>query len=206
MNRFIFKRISEYNALDIKEDISLKQNEVLVFVLIIDTPQKKNIDMNFNLKKEFCKLHLYVIENGILGQDININLKIEHIYPNTISKTYIRRVMRDGSLSFIKGLVKIDKFATGSNAYFNEKTLLLGDRIVSKVIPSLEIIPNNVKASHASSISGIREDELFYLESRGINKKDSINSISSGFLIAKLKDIEDQKFREKVINEVIKNI
>jgi len=197
-------------SIDIKDEIykkeySISKDEIFNYILFIDSKGIYNIDLKFNLEKEGGVGYIYIIEKGVSNQNINMSLEVIHKVKNTQAKIFVRKVMYDDSISLIKGLIRINKGAQNSNDYFDEKTLLLSDRVISKVIPSLEIIPDNVKASHASSVSGPNLDELFYLESRGMNRNTAINLISQGFLLSKLDIIADQNLKNQVAEDIKKD-
>jgi Fe-S cluster assembly protein SufD len=181
-----------------KKEYSIYKDEIFNYILFLSSEGIYNIDLKFFMKEEGSICYVYIIEKGVSHQNINISLEVIHKVKNTQAKVFVRKVMYSDSISFIRGLIRINKGAQNSNDYFDEKTLLLSDKVVSKVIPSLEIIPDNVKASHASSVSGPNLDELFYLESRGIDKINALNLISEGFLLSKLDIIENQELIDKV--------
>jgi Fe-S cluster assembly protein SufD len=66
--------------------------------------------------------------------------------------------------------------------HFNRKNLLLSDNAKAEAIPDLEILTDDVKCSHAASISRIPESQLFYLMSRGIPRSAAEDLIVNGFL------------------------
>ena len=79
------------------------------------------------------------------------------------------------------GLIKVEKNAQNTNSYFRDDVLLLDDGIAES-LPTLEIEANEVKASHGSTTSRINEEQLFYLQSRGISKLQARQMIIDGFL------------------------
>jgi len=101
---------------------------------------------------------------------------------NLEGETEVRAVVEDGGSIKLKGKILIQKDAVGANAFLRFKVLLLGKTSRAQVDPELEILTNDVRASHAASVGQIDEEQLFYLMSRGINKKDSIKLIVEAFL------------------------
>ena len=82
----------------------------------------------------------------------------------------------------INGLVKIEKGAKGTNAWLAAHLLLLSEKAKGKAIPSLEILENDIKAGHATTVGRINDLEMFYLMSRGLPKKVAKSMIVTGFL------------------------
>lgn len=114
--------------------------------------------------------------------DYVINLLSVHKVGKTKCRVDVKGVVRGGARVKIKGLVKIAEGAKGSDSFLSMKLLLLDDKSMATAEPELEIENNEVKASHSASVGRIDEEQLFYLETRGIGKIDAENLIIKGFL------------------------
>jgi len=90
-------------------------------------------------------------------------------------------VMENGQLN-LRGMIKIKKKANNVEAFLRQKVLLVGKNSRATAIPELEIESNDVKASHAASIGRINEEEIFYLQSRGLSRVEAQNMIIKAFL------------------------
>ncbi|MBU0974398.1 SufD family Fe-S cluster assembly protein [Patescibacteria group bacterium] len=121
----------------------------------------------------------FLVENN---EKININITICHKAKNTLANTTLRGVGRDKSSIKFFGKIIIEKDCGLSNSFLTERVLLLSDEAKAEIVPELEILTDDVKCSHAVSISKIPEFQLFYLQSRGISKKQAENLIIDGFL------------------------
>jgi len=99
-----------------------------------------------------------------------------------IGKTEIRAVVEDGGSIKLKGKILIEKRAVGADAFLRFKVLLLGENAKAEVDPELEILCNEVKASHAASVGQIDDEQLFYLMSRGFSKTEAVKLIVEAFL------------------------
>jgi len=122
---------------------------------------------------------------NFLGKDndkINVEVTIRHRAKNTLSNTILKGVGRDKSRIRFFGKIIIDKDCGLSNSFLTERVLLLSDKATAETVPELEILTDDVKCSHAASISKIPEIQLFYLQSRGILRKEAENLIIDGFL------------------------
>jgi Fe-S cluster assembly scaffold protein SufB len=113
---------------------------------------------------------------------VNITLTIVHQAPHTRANTILKGVARDSSSIRFFGLIKIEQDCGDTQSFLEERVLLLSDKAKAEAIPELEILTDDVKCSHAASISQIPEQELFYLQSRGIPKKQAEDMIVQGFL------------------------
>jgi len=108
------------------------------------------------------------------------DITMNHQARNTTGDILIKGVYEGHSLGKFIGLIKIDKPAQNTNSYFTDDVLLL-DQGMAVSVPNLEIEANDVKASHGSTTGRINEDQLFYLTSRGVNKKQAKKMIIHGF-------------------------
>jgi len=80
------------------------------------------------------------------------------------------------------GRIIIDPECGNSNSLLTERILLLSDTASADAIPELEILTDDVKCSHAASVSRIPEEHIFYLMSRGISRKEAEEMVIEGFL------------------------
>jgi Fe-S cluster assembly protein SufD len=78
----------------------------------------------------------------------------------------------------------------------------------AETIPELEILNNEVRCSHGATVGKIDEQEIFYLESRGIDREAAIRLIVSGFvgpIIDKLPEVVRERLREVVVSRLEDN-
>ena len=113
---------------------------------------------------------------------VNITLTIVHKAPHTRATTILKGVAHDTSSVRFFGLIKIDEQCGDTQSFLEERVLLLSDKAKAEAIPQLEILCDDVRCSHAASVSQIPEEHLFYLESRGIPKSRAEDMIVEGFL------------------------
>ena len=97
-------------------------------------------------------------------------------------ETEIRAVVEDGGNLKLIGKILIQKDAFGANAFLRFKVLILGKNARVEVNPELEILTNDVKASHAAFVGQVDEEQLFYLMSRGFERQKAIELIVEAFL------------------------
>lgn len=122
---------------------------------------------------------------NVTGKDeCVVTVIIHHQAPHTRANTTLRGVGRDQAKVKFVGRIIIDEACGDSNSFLTERILLLSDQAHAEAVPDLEIKTDDVKCSHAASISHIPQDHLFYLMSRGIAKKQAEDLIVDGFLAA----------------------
>lgn len=94
----------------------------------------------------------------------------------------IKAVVEDGGNIAFKGRLKIEKNVEDVEAFLKYKVLLVGETARATVMPELEIESNEVRASHAASIGRVDEEQIFYLQSRGMNREEAVRLIIKAFL------------------------
>jgi len=113
---------------------------------------------------------------------INVSLFIVHSAAHTSAQTMLKGVAKDHSTMRFFGRIKIEENCPDTHSFLEERVLLLSDQAKAETIPELEILSDDVKCSHAASISRIPEEHLFYLQSRGISVVAAEELIVNGFL------------------------
>ena len=84
--------------------------------------------------------------------------------------------------------------------------MILDDKSKSESIPILEIDNSEVKCSHGATVGKIDKEKVFYLMSRGFNKKESKKILVEGFITDLLKKIKNSNLRTEIQKEVMKKI
>jgi Fe-S cluster assembly scaffold protein SufB len=129
------------------------------------------------------------------------DLMIYHNYRNTVSNINNNGVnIKDGSLVFnITSIVLNDKKGCLLNQ--NNRIVNLNNN-KCEVNPNLLVEENDVEANHSALIGRFSDEEMFYLQSRGISETLALNLLIKGFLIDGLTIDDDQKSR---VNQIIDN-
>jgi Fe-S cluster assembly protein SufD len=105
----------------------------------------------------------------------------DHDAPHTRSDLLFKGAVEDEARSVYSGLVRLRKTAQKANAFQTNRNLVLTEGASAESIPNLEIEANDVRCSHASTVGPIDDDQLYYLESRGIAPEDAERLIVLGF-------------------------
>ncbi|MEI6477564.1 MAG: SufD family Fe-S cluster assembly protein [bacterium] len=124
----------------------------------------------FHLRHPDSRLLLSGIVNAVGEWAPRLRTEVIHHAPATQAETDIRTVAYDNSQPHYEGLIRIEKPAQGSESYLSHHSLLLGEGSHSWTLPSLEILADQVKCSHAATVRTLNEEDLFYPRSRGISE------------------------------------
>src|SRR6266536_68194 len=101
--------------------------------------------------------------------------------PNTRSDLLFKGAVEDHAHSVYSGLIRLRPAARKANASQTNRNLVLTEGAGAESIPNLEIEANDVRCSHASAVGPIDEDQLYYLESRGVPPAEAERLIVLGF-------------------------
>ena len=123
-------------------------------------------------------LGLYFAEQG---QQFDFRTLQDHVAGQSKSDLLYKGALKDESRAVYAGLIRVNKHAAFTDAYQTNRNLVLSDNAKADSKPELEIENNEVKCSHAASVSQIEENELFYLQARGIPKDEAQRLIVNGF-------------------------
>lgn len=105
-----------------------------------------------------------------------------HRAPRTKSRAVLKSVLRDESRLAFRGLIEVLPEAPGTDAYLSNRNLILDDGARAESLPQLKIDQDDVACSHGSATGGPREEELFYLMSRGLDRNSARSMIALGHL------------------------
>ncbi len=119
---------------------------------------------------------------GNKNQSFDLASNLIHNAPTTIGRVLEKSVLKDTSKSLFKGMIRIERGASHSESYLAGHSILLDKGAKSDSIPGLEILTNDVKATHSASVAQMDEEQLFYLATRCLNKSEAQKIIVEGFL------------------------
>ncbi len=121
--------------------------------------------------------HVTTNLNGItiIGgkQHVDNHTLINHKFENCESHELYKGIFDDAATGVFNGIVVVDQKAQKTNAFQQNDNILIGDKASINAKPQLEIFADDVKCSHGCTIGQLDEKALFYLQSRGIPKKEA---------------------------------
>jgi Fe-S cluster assembly protein SufD len=125
--------------------------------------------------------NLLAVYFGDGDQMLDFRTLQDHAAPSTQSNLLFKGAVEDSARSVYSGMIRIREDAAKSEAYQTNRNLVLTEGAGAESIPNLEILNNDVKCSHASAVGSIDEDQLYYLESRGVSPEEAERLIVLGF-------------------------
>ncbi len=120
----------------------------------------------------------------------------EHIAPNTTSDFAFKGALRDTARAVWRGMIRVEESAQKTNAYQENRNLLLSKTAHADSIPGLEIMANDVRCTHGATLGQVDRDQLFYLMTRGLTRAEAERLIVRGFFQDVLDRVELEPVRE----------
>jgi len=143
-----------------------------------------------------CELTAASIANGIQTHDVYA--EIEHAGAETVTRELYRGIATDrGKLGF-NGMMKVNESAQGADSEQSLKTLLTGAGAEASVRPQLEIHTDRVRAIHGATTGKLDDQMLFYLLSRGIDRRTAQTLLQWAFIEDAVSRIEVVELRTEI--------
>lgn len=160
--------------------MNLRPDECLELLSQNNCEFGKNLKLNFVGQHAFAKVRINCL--GSAQQKFKFVTEQNHLYSKTSSCLRIKTVLLDGSSLNCKSKVFVDQSLQEIFASQINKNLLIGPDAFVLTTPQLEVLSDNVKCKHGATIRTLDDEQLFYINSRGLSKKQSSDLLINGFL------------------------
>ena len=161
-------------------------------------------NLNFFQKGE----HINSVLKGITiiegKQHVDHHTLVHHIEPNCESHQDYKGIFDERSTGVFNGKVIVEKEAQKTNAYQQNNNVLVSDRSTINAKPQLEIFADDVKCSHGCTIGQLDDKALFYMQQRGIPKKEARGLLMYAFANTVLESVKIPEVKER-ITKIIAN-
>jgi len=142
---------------------------------------------------------LTVIADNQLA-DTHSALSLNH--PHGVSKQLHKCIIGDRAHGVFNGKIFVPKLAQLTNASQLNRNLLLSSKSRIDTKPQLEITADNVKCAHGATVSQLEDDQIFYLQSRGIDENNARKLLVNGFAMEVINFIPVASLRESLLKTV----
>ncbi len=118
-----------------------------------------------------------------------------HLAPSTTSDFAFKGALRDRATAVWRGMIRVEHGAQKTNAYQENRNLLLSREANANSIPGLEILANDVRCTHGATLGKVDREQLFYLMARGLSRSEAERLIVRGFFQDVLDRVELEPVR-----------
>ncbi len=115
------------------------------------------------------------------AQIADTGTKMIHLGKNTRSTIVSKGISAGKSNNSYRGLVKVMPKAEGARNYTQCDSMLIGQTCEANTFPYIEVMNNSARVEHEATTSKISEEQLFYLQQRGLSQEDAVSLIINGF-------------------------
>jgi Fe-S cluster assembly protein SufD len=140
------------------------------------------------------------------SQHVDNFVNIDHAFPNCTSNQLFKGVLDDVGTGAFNGRILVRPDAQGTRAYQSNNSILMTDAAKMDTKPQLEIYADDVKCSHGATIGQIDQEALFYLTSRGIDKREARLMLMFGFAHEVIQGIPVEALRERMDTLVMQRL
>ena len=138
-------------------------------------------DVRISIEEPGADAHLATVFFPRAAQHVDFIGTLEHRAGEATSETIVKSAARDRGQARFLGNIRIAPHAQGSDARLRDDALLLSPNAHIDSVPALEIGANDVKAYHGATVGALDADQIFYMESRGIERDAAERMIALGF-------------------------
>lgn len=164
------------------------------------------IDVNVWLNGEHTETWLNGAYVGKGEQVLDNKTRIDHAMPNCHSFEVYKGILDDESRGVFNGKIFVYEDAQKTDAKQTNQALLLSDEATIDTKPQLEIFADDVKCTHGATIGQLRDDQMFYLKSRGIGESEARNMLVYAFVAEVLEKISVDVVRSRLEQDLFEKL
>lgn len=158
---------------------------------------KRDAHLSFFIFSKGAKSERHDLEAALVGENAEVDLKglslpggkdeihqfitVKHVAPNARSNQHFKTAVMDQGRASFEGKIYVEKEAQQTEAYQLNNNLLLSPKGKAMSKPNLEIFADDVKASHGATVAQPKNEELFYLMTRGLSESQAKWHLARGF-------------------------
>lgn len=159
-------------------------------------------DLNIRLAESGCETHLYGLYLPQGEELVDSHTAMDHAAPHCQSNELYKGVISDKATAVFNGKVFVRQEAQKTNAFQENKNILLSDDANIYAKPQLEIFADDVKCSHGATTGEIDSESLFYLRSRGIAEEMAREMLIHAFAADVLDNIRIPELRNSLLEKL----
>ena len=162
---------------------------------------RRDFNVELNQSGANCSLFgLYFVDNE---NHIDHHTTIEHKEANCNSNEHYKGILSGKSTGVFNGRIHVHPGAQKTDAIQKNQNLLLSDDAIIHTKPELEIYADDVKCTHGATVGQLDEKGLFYLRSRGLNRKEAQQILIRAYVNEIIENVSDEKIRSELMELIL---
>lgn len=159
----------------------------------------KRIDYQISHRGQGADLNLQGLYLPRNNQMVDYHTNVRHCVPHCTSSEVFRGIIADSARAVFNGRIHIYPDAQKTLAELSNKNLLTSNKAEVDTKPELEIYADDVKCAHGATVSQLNDEALFYLQSRGVQRKEAEVMMSFGFINELLQDVKEPAVQDYLL-------
>ncbi len=155
-------------------------------------------DLNVRFDRSGAEGRITAIFFPSASRHVDVVSTVEHDAGDATSETLVKSAARERGQARFLGNIRIAPHAQGSDARLRDDALLLSATAHVDSVPALEIAANDVKAYHGATVGALDEEQIFYMESRGIERDAAERTIALGFFEPAIERFPSASLRDEI--------
>lgn len=221
----VFEYLQDISQDKINTEIIVKDNVKVEYIFVLENQEKnfiENREIKLGLNSTLQNYYFYLDNNAnihlnthidgqskfqqqvlvLTNKQNNFYLQENHnfLYPNSQGNFQLFAIAKEESKIHVDAMVSIKKGAKNTEVVHNQQAWLLSKETKIELTPALEVLPNEVKASHSAKVSNLACEQLFYLQSRGLDKENIQNLLYQSIFQLILNKLSNEKYKEDLVN------
>lgn len=192
--------VEMYNSSNVIKTFNVNENATLNCSICSFSKGKNLNKIDINLNEEHAVGNLKIISIAKDENFIKFETAVNNKYKNTSGDIWQKSVSKSGGRNELLTTGFIDENCDFAKNFQESRVLLLDGAASGDASPLLLIEHFNVEAGHAASVSRVNEDELYYMQSRGISKINAEHMITLAFVMPLVDDIKSSDVKDEVLN------
>ena len=160
-------------------------------------------DFNVELNESGANCNLFGLYFVDKENHIDHHTTIEHKEANCNSNEHYKGILSGKSTGVFNGRIHVHPDAQKTDAIQKNQNLLLSDDAIIHTKPELEIYADDVKCTHGATVGQLDEKGLFYLRSRGLNRKEAQQILIRAYVNEIIENVSDEKIRSKLMELIL---
>jgi Fe-S cluster assembly protein SufD len=150
-----------------------------------------------------AETHLNGLTLAVQSQLADTHSLIHFAQPHCIAKQLNKCIVNDRARAVFNGRIEVPKAAQQTNAAQLSRNLLLSSKARVDTKPQLEIVADDVKCAHGATVSQLDDEEIFYLQSRGLDRKSSCDLLVKGFAAEITEKVPSVELRSRLLTSIL---
>ena len=160
-------------------------------------------DFNVELNQSGANCNLFGLYFVDKENHIDHHTTIEHKEANCNSNEHYKGILSGKSTGVFNGRIHVHPGAQKTDAIQKNQNLLLSDDAIIHTKPELEIYADDVKCTHGATVGQLDEKGLFYLRSRGLNRKEAQQILMRAYVNEIIENVSDEKIRSELMELIL---